>query len=206
MEISLLRILLLVLLGIILLSLTIFICMCCVRTHRRQRRRDPHTVRLLDEEVTEYGTTPSAPELDYNETLQRARTVLQPTPFTQAGFLEEGNTEQGHGGLRDAPPTYEDLYGSVSRPFTWSLLLYDKIIISDFYFLFQIFLILFSDDILCSKYVNIHFQSFNFHCYDLLINVLWMELFWFDKTFLTLINGLLFSLSDEIHITIIIMW
>ena len=108
MGLSTIRIISLATLGLVILAMTVFIFKCCCRTYQRLHRR--HTVEsepLLDNEASvstsEYGTAP----FDYNETLERARVVYQPTPFTQAQSLEQGQ----------APPRYEDLYGSVTQPY-----------------------------------------------------------------------------------------
>ena len=113
MEFSTLRIILLVTLALLVVAMTIFICTCCCRTHRRlhRRTRDAQTAPLLDNESSfsqsNYGASSTAVQLDYNETLERTRTVYQPTPFTQAANIE--NTE--------APPRYDDLYGSQAQPY-----------------------------------------------------------------------------------------
>ena len=113
MALSALRIILLVILGLLIIAMTVFICTCCCRTHRRLHSNDPQEAPLLDNEVSlglsEYGTTPGTVPLDYNETLERTRIVYQPTPFTQAATMEQA----------DAPPRYDDLYGSVAQPYNY---------------------------------------------------------------------------------------
>ena len=111
LELSTLRIILLVILGLLFIALTIFICACCCRTYRRLHRHDAQTAPLLDNEASfsqsVYVTNSNTVALDYNETLERTRRVYQPTPFTQARNME--NTEP--------PPRYVDLYGSQVQPY-----------------------------------------------------------------------------------------